>query len=102
MKTIEEIEQLFITACDKAIAEGWKIEAGGFVNFLSHTCCPITALAGCDSVVSWMDQAMKITGASRKQLETFYNAFDENGFPSHDVDFHTLGQKLRKRYITKK
>lgn len=100
MKTIEEIEQLFVAACDKAIAKGWKIEAGGFVDFCFHTCCPITALVGCKPGVSWMDQAMQITGASRKQLEAFYNAFDENGFPSHDVDFHTLGQKLRAKYIT--
>jgi len=101
MKTIEEIEQLFITACDKAIAEGWKIEAGGFIDLSSKSCCPITAFGECKTSISWMDHAMEFTGASYKQLENFYCAFDENGDGDPNDPFYTLGQKLRARYITK-
>lgn len=101
MKTIEEIEQLFITACDKAIAEGWKIEAGGFANPDNRTCCPIAAFVGKTTLISFTTAACEMLDLDPMQVEHFWYGFDNiTGEGDPNNPFYKLGQKLRAKYIT--
>lgn len=101
MKTIEEIEDLFVKACDKAIAEGWKIQDGDFINSIHKECCPIAALCNRSAPVSYIDKAAGLLDAEPWQLEDFYMGFDGLSTSPTVAPFYTLGQKLRARYITK-
>lgn len=94
---IAEVEAKLVAACERAIAEGWRITPGLTVAMGTKRCCALGAIwvTGKPNI-SPIPFARSVLGCP--VLATFVAGFD--GGMQGSGDLYDLGARLRARYVT--